>query len=103
MFGSLDVFKTRLRQTSEPPQAEFKARSELLKLNPGNPDVHAYVQHIRLLASCITANQVHEHTLITVLMQVLADGPVKTHLFCLEPDTLKEAKSVAEQEDFSLR
>ena len=103
VFGSLEVFKTRLKQTFEPPRAEFRARSELLKLKQGKRDVHAYAQHIRLLASCITNNPVHEHTLITVFMQGLTDGPVKTHLFRLELDTLEEAISVAEQEDFSLR
>ena len=55
------------------------------------------------MASCITNNPFHEHTLITVFMQGLTDGPVKTHLFRLELDTLEEAISVAEQEDFSLR
>ena len=103
VFGSLEVFKMRLKQTFEPPRAEFRARSELLKLKQGKRDVHAYAQHIRLLASCITANPVHEHTLITVFMQGLADGPVKTHLFRLELETLEQAISVAEQEDFSLR
>ena len=103
VFGSLNVFKSRLRQTFEPPRAEFRARSELLKLKQGKRDVHAYAQHIRLLASCITANPVHEHTLVTVFMQGLADGPVKTHLFRLELDTLEEAIAVVEQEDFSMR
>ena len=36
-------------------------------------------------------------------MHGLSDGPGKTHLFRLELDTLEEAKSVAEKEDFSLR
>ena len=58
--------------------------------------MQAYAQHIRLLASCITINLVHKHTLITVFMQGLADGPVETHLFRLELDTLEEAISVAE-------
>uniref|UniRef100_A0AAV1T338 Retrotransposon gag domain-containing protein n=1 Tax=Peronospora matthiolae TaxID=2874970 RepID=A0AAV1T338_9STRA len=31
-FVSLEVFKSRLRQTFEPPRAEFRARTELLKL-----------------------------------------------------------------------
>ena len=43
------------------------------------------------------------NTLITVYMQGLADVPVKTYLFHLELDTLEEAISVAEQEDFRLR
>ena len=103
VFGSLEVFKTRLRRTYEPPRAKFRAPSELLKLKQGRRDVHAYAKHIRLLASCITANPIHEHTLITMFMQGIVDGPVKTHLFRLELDILEEAISVAEQEDFSLR
>ena len=45
VFGSLAVFKTRLKQTFEPITAEFR---ELLKLKQGKRDVHAYAQHIRL-------------------------------------------------------
>lgn len=55
-FGSLDALKARLKQTFEPPRAEFKARPELLKLKQGKRDGHAYAQHIRLLAGSITAN-----------------------------------------------
>uniref|UniRef100_A0AAV1U1H4 CCHC-type domain-containing protein n=1 Tax=Peronospora matthiolae TaxID=2874970 RepID=A0AAV1U1H4_9STRA len=102
-FGSLEVFKSRLRQTFEPPRAEFRARTELLKLKQGKRDVHAYAQHIRHLTSCINSNPVDEHTLVSVFMQGLADGPVKTHLFRLELDSLEQAISIAEQEDFSLR
>uniref|UniRef100_A0AAV1TW04 Retrotransposon gag domain-containing protein n=1 Tax=Peronospora matthiolae TaxID=2874970 RepID=A0AAV1TW04_9STRA len=101
-FGSLEVFKSRLRQTFELPRAEFRARTELLKLKQGKRDVHAYAQHIRHLTSCISSNPVDEHTLVSVFMQGLADGPVKTHLFRLELDSLEQAISIAEQEDFSL-
>ena len=65
--------------------------------------MHAYAQLIRLIASSLTANPVHEHTLITVFMQGLADGPVRNHLFHLELDTLEQAISAAEEEDFSMR
>ena len=64
--------------------------------------MHAYAQHIQLLASCIIANPVHEHTLMAVFMQGLVDGPVRNHLFCLELDTLEQEISAAEQEDFSM-
>uniref|UniRef100_A0AAV1UYQ7 CCHC-type domain-containing protein n=1 Tax=Peronospora matthiolae TaxID=2874970 RepID=A0AAV1UYQ7_9STRA len=37
-FGSLGVFKSRLRKTFEPPRAEFRARTELLKLKQGSCD-----------------------------------------------------------------
>ena len=59
VFGPLEVFKTRLRHVFEPPRDEFRTRSELLELKQGKRDAHAYVQHIRLLVSCITANPVH--------------------------------------------
>ena len=95
--------KPRLKQTFEPLRAEFRARSELLKLKQGKRDVHAYAQHIRLLASSIIANPVHEHTLMAVFMQGLADGPVRNHLFRLELDTLEQEISAAEQEGFSMR
>uniref|UniRef100_A0AAV1U0E1 Retrotransposon gag domain-containing protein n=1 Tax=Peronospora matthiolae TaxID=2874970 RepID=A0AAV1U0E1_9STRA len=82
-LGSLEVFKSRLRQTFEPPRAEFRALTELLKLNQGKRDVHAYAQHLRHLTSCLSSNPVDEHTLVSVFMQGLADGPVKTHPFRL--------------------
>uniref|UniRef100_A0AAV1TZB2 CCHC-type domain-containing protein n=1 Tax=Peronospora matthiolae TaxID=2874970 RepID=A0AAV1TZB2_9STRA len=90
-------------ETWAPPRAEFRARTELLKLRQGKRDVHAYAQHIRHLTSCINSNPVDEHTLVSVFMQGLADGPVKTHLFRLELDSIEQAISIAEQEDFSLR
>ena len=84
VFGSLEVFETRLRQMFEPQRAEFRAQSELLKPKQGKRDEHAYAQYIQPLASCITAVPVHEHTLITVFMKGLADGPIKTHVFRLD-------------------
>ena len=38
VFGSLEAFKTLLKQTFEPPRAEFRARSELLKLKQGKSE-----------------------------------------------------------------
>ena len=72
-FEPLESFKPRLKRAFEPPRAEFRARSELLKLKQGERDVHAYSQHIRLLASSITVNPVREHTLITVFNQGLSE------------------------------
>ena len=53
VFGSLEVFKSLRRQTFEPPLAEFRALSELLKLKQRKRDVHSYIQYIRHLTSCI--------------------------------------------------
>ena len=103
VFGSLEALKARLRQTFEPPRAEFRARAELFQIKQGKRDVHAYAQHVRHLASCVSAHPCHEHSLVTIFLLGLADGPVRTHLFRLELETLDEAIQVAEQEDFSLR
>ena len=63
VFKSFEDFNTPLRQTFQPPWDDVRASS-------------------------VTTNPVHEHTLLKVLMQGLADGPVKNHLFRLELDTL---------------
>ena len=45
-FRSLEDFKTRIKRTFKPPQAEFSTRLELLKPKQGKRDVHAYAQNI---------------------------------------------------------
>uniref|UniRef100_A0AAV1UJH6 Retrotransposon gag domain-containing protein n=1 Tax=Peronospora matthiolae TaxID=2874970 RepID=A0AAV1UJH6_9STRA len=64
VFESSEILKSRLKETFEPPRAEFRARSALLRLKQGKRDVHAYAQHLRYLASRVTENPVDEHTLI---------------------------------------
>ena len=103
VFGSLEVFKSLLRQTFEPPRAEFRARSELLRIKQGKRDLHSYIQYICHLTSCITVDPLDQQTLITLFMKGLIDVPVKTYLFPLQINTLEEAIRVAEQEDFSVR
>uniref|UniRef100_A0AAV1U3H9 Retrotransposon gag domain-containing protein n=1 Tax=Peronospora matthiolae TaxID=2874970 RepID=A0AAV1U3H9_9STRA len=102
VFESLKILKSRLKETFEPPRAEFRARSALLRLTQGKRDVHAYAQHLRYLASSVTENPVDEHTLINVFIYGLVDGSVKTHMFQDDFYTLERAIAYAEQEDVSL-
>jgi hypothetical protein len=46
---------------------------------------------------------VDETTKVTTFLKGLKDGPVRTQLFRVYPDTLEEAISLAIQEDFSLK
>ncbi|KAF1333227.1 putative retroelement, partial [Globisporangium splendens] len=46
-FPSYDHFKTELKKAFEPPQSEFRARAELLKLRQGRFDLHSYAQRAR--------------------------------------------------------
>ena len=103
MFESLAVFKTLLSQTFEPPRAEFRTLTELLKIKQVKRDVHDYAQHVRYLASCMVAYPVSEFVLITIFLQGLIHGPVMNHLFCIELKSLDEAITTAAQEDFSMR
>lgn len=102
-FGSLNVLKSWLREISEPPSAESRARSALLRLKQRKRDVHGYAQHLRHLASCATEHPVDGYTLIDTFLQGLADGPVRTYMFREEFHTLDQAIAYAEQEDYSLR
>ena len=71
VFGSYTVFKDRLRQSFEPPRAEFRARAELLDLKQGKRDIHAYAQHTRYLVSCIVCHPIDEHTQVNVFIKGL--------------------------------
>ena len=103
VFGSLEVFKSLLRYTSEPPRAEFRSLYELLKLKQGKRGVHSYIHYIRHLTICIAANPPNEQTLVMFFMQGLTEGPVRTYLFRLEFGTLEEVIRVVKQEDFSVK
>uniref|UniRef100_A0AAV1UB43 Retrotransposon gag domain-containing protein n=1 Tax=Peronospora matthiolae TaxID=2874970 RepID=A0AAV1UB43_9STRA len=78
VFESLKILKSRLEESFEPPRAEFRTRSALLRLKEGKRDVHAYAQHLRYLASSVTEYPVDEHTLTNGFIYGLLDGSVKT-------------------------
>ena len=103
MFESLAVFKNLLSQTFEPPRAEFRTLSELLKIKQDKRDVHAYAQHVRYLASRMVANPVSEFVYITILLQGLIDDSVRNQLFRIELKSLEEAITTVLQEDYSVK
>uniref|UniRef100_A0AAV1TGK0 Retrotransposon gag domain-containing protein n=1 Tax=Peronospora matthiolae TaxID=2874970 RepID=A0AAV1TGK0_9STRA len=103
VFELLKILKSLLNETFEPPRAEFRARSAILRLKQGKRDVHAYALHFCYLASSVTEHPVDEPTLINVFIDGLVDGPVKTYMFQEDFHTLEKAIAYAELEDFSLR
>ncbi|KAG2839600.1 hypothetical protein PC112_g4026 [Phytophthora cactorum] len=102
-FGTYAEFKEKLRLAFEPPKNEFRSRAELLDLQQGKHDVHAYAQRARYLVSNIVTNPMDEATKFVTFMKGLRDGPVKTYLFREYPSTLEAAITLAMQEEFSLR
>lgn len=100
-FKSYNHFVGTLKAAFEPPKTEFRLKAQLLAIKQGNKNLYDYVQKIRFLVAGITSNPVDEDTLVSIFLQGLKDGPVRTQLFRVYPDTLEEAISVALQEEFS--
>ncbi|KAJ8579141.1 hypothetical protein ON010_g65 [Phytophthora cinnamomi] len=65
--------------------------AEILALQQGKHDVHAYAQRARSLVSNIVTNPIHEATKVVTVMKGLSDGPVETYLFREHPSTLEAA------------
>jgi Retrotransposon gag protein len=102
-FPSLEALKKKLRTTFEPPQNEFRIRTEFLNLKQGRMSLHDYIQKTRFLASSVVVSPIDMATQVTTFMGGLRDGPVKTYLFREYPESLEEAFSIALREEFSAR
>jgi hypothetical protein len=102
-FPTYQGLKESLMETFQPPKSEFRARAEYLDIRQGKLDIHEYVQVARDLISCIVMDPMDEATKVTTFMKGLNDGPVRTQLFRVYPETLEEAISLVIQEDFSLK
>ncbi|KAF1332749.1 reverse transcriptase, partial [Globisporangium splendens] len=102
-FPSYDHFKTELKKAFEPPQSEFRARAEFLKLRQGRFDLHSYAQRARYLVSSIVDEPIDVSTQVVTFMAGLNDGPIRNQLFREYPKTLDEAIERAMQEEFSMK
>ncbi|KAF1321784.1 putative retroelement, partial [Globisporangium splendens] len=102
-FPSYDHFKTELKKAFEPPQSEFRARAEFLKLRQGRFDLHSYAQRARYLVSSIVDEPSDVPTQVVTFMTGLNDGPIRNQLFRECPKTLDEAIERAMQEEFSIK
>ncbi|KAF1326182.1 Pol protein, partial [Globisporangium splendens] len=102
-FSSYGHFKTELKKAFEPPQSEFCARAEFLKLRQGRFDLHSYAQRARYLVSSIVDELIDVPTQVVTFMTGLNDGPIRNQLFREYPKTLDEAIERAMQEEFSIK
>ncbi|KAF1317931.1 reverse transcriptase, partial [Globisporangium splendens] len=102
-FYDLDDFKRELKRAFEPPQSEFRARAEFLKLRQGRYDLHSYAQRARYLVSSIVNEPIDVSTQVVTFMAGLNDGPIRNQLFREYPKTLGETIERAMQEEFSIK
>ncbi|KAF1331227.1 reverse transcriptase, partial [Globisporangium splendens] len=99
----LRSFQDELKKAFEPPQSEFRARAEFLKLRQGRFDLHSYAQRARYLVSSIVDEPIDVPTQVVTFMTGLNDGPIRNQLFREYPKTLDEAIERAMQEEFSMK
>jgi hypothetical protein len=102
-FAHFGEFRQEIEAAFQPPKCEFRQRSKFLALKQGKRDLHAYVQEARYLVSVIVQDPMADATQVSVFINGLANGPVRTQLFREYPHSLEDAISKALQEDFSLK
>jgi len=102
-FATYNDLKVGLEMAFQPPRSEFRSRAKFLHLRQGKRSLHSYVQEVRLLIASITGEPVDVQTQISVFLNGLEPGPIRTQLFREQHATLEETIQSALNEDFSLR
>ena len=100
-FESWTRFKTQLRRTFYPPDAEQRLRARLLNCRQGNRSLYDYVQELRFLNASMETDPLSEGTKVTIFMEGLKQGPARLQLFRDTPPTFEAAIAVAMREEFS--
>ena len=103
VFHSLESLKHHLLEAFQPPKSEFRTRQRFLAIRQGKRLLYDYVQEVRALIADIVENPIDEATQVSVFLNGLRSGPVRTQLFREYPETLESAITMALQEDFSHR
>ena len=102
-FPDFGALKSQMELAFQPPKAEFRIRQRFLRTEQGKRSLHDYIQDLRGLIADIVHEPVDEATQISVFLNGLRSGAVRTQLFRAYPETLEQAISMAYQEDFSYR
>jgi hypothetical protein len=103
VFPTMDALKKAMLEAFQPPKSEFRSRQRLLAVQQGRRPLHDYVQEVRELVADIVHDPVDTATQVSVFLNGLRPGSVRTQLFRAYPDSLETAISLALQEDFSHR
>jgi hypothetical protein len=102
-FPTWEDFKTSIQAVFQPPKSEFRARTKFLALKQDRKDLHTFVQELRYLSACVVGSPIDEATKVSVFLNGLKAGPIRTQLFREYPETLEIAISRALEEEFSLK
>jgi hypothetical protein len=99
-FPDFNTFVTALQGMFMPPNSDFRARANLLACKQGSRPLHAFISEMRFLRASLT-DSMPESTMVTVFMRGIKQGPARTQLFRVFPQTLEAAFQVAQTEEYS--
>jgi hypothetical protein len=102
-FPTWNAFKESIQAVFQPPKSEFRARTKFLALKQERKELHSFVQELRYLSACVVGAPIDEATKVSVFLNGLKAGPIRTQLFREYPETLEGAISRALEEEFSLK
>jgi hypothetical protein len=102
-FESLEHLFKELETAFQPPKCEFRVRTQFLNLRQGKMDLYSYVQRARYLVASLVKEPMQEQTKLTVFLNGLSNGPIRTYLYRMDMETMEEAIATALEEDFSLK
>lgn len=101
VFPSWETFKEKLYIFHQGKHMAHNHRARFLACKQEKRTVYAYIQSIRQLSASV--EQMDETTKVTVLMEGLNIGPVRTQLFRINPPSFAEACRIALEEDNSYK
>ncbi len=102
-FPTWEMFVEELRKAFLPPNVDFRQRARFLACKQGKRSLHPNVQELREIAASISTHPLPEDVKVTVFMEGMRVGPVRTQLFREIPSTLEKAIAIAFGEDHSQR
>lgn len=102
-FPAVEDLFEKLEAAFQPPKSEFRLRTQFLNLRQGKRDLYSYIQEARYLVASISKDPLEEKTKLTVFLNGLNQGPIRSQLYREDLDTMEEAIASALEEDFSIR
>lgn len=99
VFNTWSTFKEKLFAFHQGKHMAHNHRARFLACKQEKRSVYEYVQALRQLSA--SAGPMDEATKVTILMEGLNVGPVRTQLFREDPKTFVEACKIALEEDNS--
>ncbi|GMF50663.1 unnamed protein product [Phytophthora fragariaefolia] len=102
-FTSWSFMELELRSTFLLANVAYRHRSNFLRCKQGKRSLQDYVMELHNLEAAMAGAPLSEDAKVTVFMDGVRTGPVRTELFRRQPKTFNEVAHIAMLEDHCLR